>query len=170
MPESPKPSPHDPLLDSNRSFKILRASRADVGLARQGIVEVDGRTVLDEAALVEFISDPARYLLLAIESGRVVGSLNGYALQRPYRCEPQFLLYEVGVRPEYRNRGVGNALVAKFISEARTAGAFEVWVITSQSNGAAMAMYERCGLGRETQNDVAVVLNRVLSGGKRKAG
>lgn len=170
MPESSKPSPSDSLLGSNRSFTILRASSADIAFARQAIVEVDGRTVLDEAALVEFISDPARYLLLAIESGRVVGSLNGYALQRPYRREPQFLLYEVGVRPECRNRGVGKALVAKFISEAQTAGAFEVWVTTSETNEAAMAMYERCGLGRETEKDVAVVLNMALSGGKRKSG
>jgi len=170
MPESPKQSPYDPPLHSNQSFTILRASSANVGLARQAIVEVDGRTMLDEAALVEFISDPARYLLLAMEGGRVVGSLNGYALQRPYRREPQFLLYEVGVRPDCRNRGVGKALVAEFISEARTAGAFEVWVVTSETNEAAMAIYKRCGLGRETQNDAAVVLNMALSGGKRKSG
>ena len=170
MPESPKLSPPEPPPDSNPSFTILRASSADLGLARQAIVEVDGRTALDETALAEFISDLARYLLLAIEGGRVIGSLNGYALQRPYRREPQFLLYEVGVRPECRNRGVGKALVAKFISEARTAGAFEVWVITSEANEAAMAMYESCGLSRETQNDVAVMLNMALSGGKRKAG
>jgi len=138
-------------------------------LARQAIVEVDGRTVLDEAALVEFLSDPARYLLLAIESGRVIGSLNGYSLLRTYRREPQFLLYEVGVRPECRNRGVGKALVASFVREARTAGAFEVWVITSPSNEAAMAMYERSGLGRETQDDVAVVLNIALSTAKTES-
>ncbi|HLW97363.1 MAG TPA: GNAT family N-acetyltransferase [Candidatus Acidoferrales bacterium] len=170
MPESPKLSPPEPPPDSKRSFTILRATSANLGLARQAITEVDGRTVLDEAALVEFISDPARYLLLVIESGRVIGSLNGYALQRPYRREPQFLLYEVGVRPECRNRGVGKALVAKFISEARSAGAFEVWVITSETNEAAMAMYESCGLGRETQDEVAAMLNMALSGGKQKPG
>jgi ribosomal protein S18 acetylase RimI-like enzyme len=169
MPESHKEPAYDPLLSSNRTLTILRASTAEVGLARQAIVEVDGRTVLDEVALVEFLSDPGRYLLIAIESGRVVGSLNGYRLQRTYRREPQFLLYEVGVRPECRNRGVGKALVARFVREARAAGAFEVWVITSPSNEAAMAMYERCGLGRETQDDVAVVLNIALSGGKTES-
>ena len=100
MPEPHEEPADDPLLGSNRTLTILRASTAEVCLARQAIVEVDGRTVLDEVALVEFLSDPARYLLLAIESGRVVGSLNDYRLQRTYRREPQFLLYEVGVRPE----------------------------------------------------------------------
>jgi ribosomal protein S18 acetylase RimI-like enzyme len=166
MPESHKGPAYDPLRRSNRTFTILRASTAEVGLARQAIVEVDGRTVLDDVSLVEFLSDPARYLLLAIESGRVVGSLNGYSLQRTYRREPQFLLYEVGVRPECRNRGVGTALVARFVGEARAAGAFEVWVVTSPSNEAAMAMYERCGLSRENHDDVAVVLNIALSARK----
>jgi ribosomal protein S18 acetylase RimI-like enzyme len=169
MPESHKEPAYDPLRRSNRTFKILRASTAEVGLARQAVVEVDGRTVLDEVALVDFLSDPARYLLLAIEGGRVVGSLNGYSLRRTYRREPQFLLYEVGVRQECRNRGVGKALVARFVREARAAGAFEVWVVTSPVNEAAMAMYERCGLGRETKNDVAVVLNIALSGGKTES-
>lgn len=168
MPDSCKEPTNDPLLSTRQTFSILRASIADVSLARQAIVEVDERTMLDEIALVEFLSDPARYLLLAIEQDRVVGSLNGYALQRPYRREPQFLLYEVGVRPECRSRGIGKALVAGFISEARAAGAFEVWVITSQSNQAAIAMYEGCGLSRETQNDAAVVLNMALNHGKRK--
>lgn len=77
MPESHKEPAFDPLLRSNQTLTILRASTAEMGLACQAIVEVDGRTVLDEVALVEFLSDPARYLLLAIESGRVVGSLNG---------------------------------------------------------------------------------------------
>jgi len=39
--------------------------------------------------------------------------------------------------------------VKAFISEARAAGAFEVWVITNQSNAADIAMYAACGLRRE---------------------
>ena len=149
------------------TIKIWRASKADLVLARQAVVEVDGRTVQDEAALIEFLSDQARYLLLAIENERVVGTLNGYALQRPHRHEPQFLLYEVGVRPECQNRGIGKALVARFIREARDAGAFEVWVITSPSNRAAVAMYEACGLSCETPDVAAVVLNVTLDGTPR---
>jgi ribosomal protein S18 acetylase RimI-like enzyme len=167
MPESRKEPAHNSFIRPKGTLTILRASTAEVSLARKAIIEVDGRTVLDEQALVEFLSDPARYLLIAIDGGRVVGSLNGYRLQRTYRREPQFLLYEVGVLPEFRNRGVGKALVARFVREARTAGAFEVWVITSPSNEAAMALYRRCGLARETRDDVAVVLNIALTGGNK---
>jgi GNAT superfamily N-acetyltransferase len=111
------------------------------------------------------LSDPARYLLLAIEGDRVAGSLSGYALQPPHRREPQFLLYAIDVRSKSRNRGIGKALVKAFIVEARAAGAFEVWVLTKQSNSRAMAMYAHCGLRRENDDDVLLTLPLVSDGG-----
>ena len=88
----------------------------------------------------------------------MVGSLNGYVLQRPYRREPQFLLYEIGVRPDCRNRGIGSALVKRFIAEARAAGAFEVWVVAGKTNRPAMRMYSRCRLRPEHNDDVVLSL------------
>jgi ribosomal protein S18 acetylase RimI-like enzyme len=140
------------------TFTIVRASAADADLARQAMVELHERTPLDESALVAFLSDPANYLLLALEGGRVVGSLNGYALRHPHRHEPAFLLYEIDVRSECRNRGIGTALVESFVAQGRAEGAFEVWVVTNQSNPAAMAMYSQCGLRRPNPDDVMMEL------------
>jgi ribosomal protein S18 acetylase RimI-like enzyme len=139
-------------------FTIVRAKTADVELAREAMLELHERKTFDHDAMVKFLSDPASYLFLALEDGRVAGSLFGYALAHPPMCEPQFLLYEVDVRPQTRRRGIGKALVQAFIAAARTAGAFEVWVITNQSNAAAMAMYAACGLRRENPDDVMLAL------------
>lgn len=49
---------------------------------------------------------------------------------------------------EHRNRGVGTALVDRFVSEARSANSFEVWVLTNHTNAPAIAMYKRAGLER----------------------
>jgi len=149
---------------SARPVTLLRARDADADLAREAIIELHGRTPVDETAMVEFLRDPARYLLLALEDRWVVGSLNGYALTHPHRREPQFLLYEIDVRPQRRNRGIGKTLVKTFIAEARAAGAFEVWVLTNQSNEAAMAMYSHCGLRRQNHDDV--MLSLMLNSGK----
>jgi GNAT superfamily N-acetyltransferase len=35
-----------------------------------------------------------------------------------YRREPRFLLYEIDVRPQHRNRGIGKALVKRLIRSA----------------------------------------------------
>jgi ribosomal protein S18 acetylase RimI-like enzyme len=141
---------------------VVRASERDRGLAAEAMLELHELEPLDEAALVEFLSDPGCYLLLAIEDGQVAGSLYGYALARPDRPEPQFLLYEIDVREEFRGRRIGTALVQRFFLEARAAGAFEVWVVMNASNQAAMALYRSCGLGRENPDDVmfAIALER----------
>ena len=133
---------------------VLRASPTDFDLACEAVLEVHRRAPLDAVALVKFLADPMRYLLLAIEAGQVVGSLNGYALQPPHRRDPQFLLYEIDVRPDWQRRGIGRALVARFIAEARNARAWEVWVLTNRSNAAAMGLYASCGLRTENSDDV----------------
>jgi GNAT superfamily N-acetyltransferase len=88
----------------------------------------------------------------------VVGSLYGYALQRPDRRETPVFLYSIDVRPEYWNRGIGTALVEQFINEGRRAGAFEIWVLTNESNKGAMAMYAHAGLQRRNVGDVMLEL------------
>jgi GNAT superfamily N-acetyltransferase len=135
----------------------VRATRDHADLARQALTELHERPV-DESALREFLDDGRRYLLLAVEDGRAVGSLYGYALRQPYRVEPQFLLYALDVREGFRRRGTGRALVERFGVEARDAGAYEMWVLTSASNLAAMRLYERCGMRRENPDDVMWVL------------
>lgn len=138
-------------------MSILRANETYLELAREAIAEVHQRS-LDDAALADFLSRPWCYLLLACEDGHVVGSLNGYALQHPHRSQPQFILYEIDVRPEWRNRGIGKALVENFITEAQASSAFEVWVLTNQSNEAAIALYKSCGLHRHNDDDVMLSL------------
>ncbi|HET7499282.1 MAG TPA: GNAT family N-acetyltransferase [Candidatus Eisenbacteria bacterium] len=140
------------------SVSIVRATRDHADLARQALTELPERPV-DESALREFLDDERRYLLLAVENGLAVGSLYGYALRQPYRVEPQFLLYALDVREGFRRRGIGRALVERFGAEARGAGAYEMWVLTSASNEAGMRLYERCGMRRENPDDVMWVLS-----------
>jgi ribosomal protein S18 acetylase RimI-like enzyme len=151
---------------SDLEITILRATSSEIELARQALREITlatshHRPPLDDAALAEFLANPRHYFLLAAEREKVVGSLYGYALQHPYRREPQFFLYGIDVRPECRNRKIGTALVDQFINEARLAGAFEVWVLTNESNRAAMSMYAHAGLTRPNPDDA--MLNLTLS-------
>jgi GNAT superfamily N-acetyltransferase len=131
---------------------VLRLSDLDLELARKAMTEVNGRAVND-VAVQEFLRDPSCYLIVA---------LNGYALRRPYRPEPQFLLYEVDVRPNWQNQGIGKKLVSAFIEEARRRGAFEVWVLTERSNETAVSVYRHCGLSQENPDANAVMMNILL--------
>jgi ribosomal protein S18 acetylase RimI-like enzyme len=152
-------NPPSPPQHSDDPCTIVRANETHYKFALDGLADLHHRH-MDEAAMEEFLADSRNYLVVAVADNRVVGSLRGYALQPPHRHEPQFLLYEVDVRPECQNRGIGSALVNAFINEARSAGALEIWVLTAESNQPAMTMYANCGLRRENADDV--MLNLML--------
>jgi ribosomal protein S18 acetylase RimI-like enzyme len=140
------------------AFIVFRAAASDAGLARIALAEVHERKPVEAAAIIAFLDDPTCFLFLAVENGQVLGSLNGYALRHPNQTGPQFLLYEIDVRPECRRRGVGSSLVNAFTDAARAAAAFEVWVVSNESTPAALGLYRKCGYRRENDDDVMLSL------------
>lgn len=142
---------------------VLRATTSDLELARRAIIDLNlptsqHRVKFDKAALREYLADSKKYLMLAMRKRQVLGSLYGYALKHPHRREPQFFLYGIDVRAEYRNQGIGTALVHHFIAEAKRAQAFEVWVLTNRTNRSAMAMYAHAGFRRSGFGEVMLEL------------
>lgn len=144
--------------DRRATVSVFRAGPEHADVAARAIREVHERSPLDVAALAAFLADRSCMLLVAVAEGDVVGSLNGHALRHPQRRDPQFLLYELDVKPAWRRRGIATSLVAAFVSAARAEGAFEVWLGTNTSNAAAMATYRRCGFERRNQDDAMLSL------------
>ena len=157
----------------NPKIAIVRATPSELGLARQAIAVHLATShftgAVDDAALADFLAHRSHYLLMAMEGKKIAGSLYGYALRQPYRREPQFFLYAIDVRPECRKRGIGTALVNQFVREAKRANACEVWVLTNESNRAAMAMYARAALKRPSTDDAVLVLEFRASSKPRKS-
>ncbi len=140
------------------AFSVFRAGVEHFDVAARAVRDVHERPTTDEGALAAFLADRSCILLVAVADEDVVGSVNGYALRHPQRPEPQFLLYELDVKPAWRRRGVGTSLVTAFADAARAQGAFEVWVGTNESNAAAMATYRRCGFERRNRDDAMLSL------------
>jgi ribosomal protein S18 acetylase RimI-like enzyme len=140
---------------------IVRVTAGHIALAERAVRDVHGRKDADPSALARFLADAATLMLVAVDGDDVVGSVYGHLLAAPHRPEPRCLLYEFDVRPRWRRRGIGAALVRAFVDAARDAGAFSVWLVTNASNDAAMATYRRCGFERRHADDVmwSVVLD-----------
>jgi len=83
---------------------------------------------------------PAGRLLLAFVHGEAAGTA-GLRPLRKQACEAKRLY----VRPEYRGKGVGRALLERLVSEARAAGYEEMYGDTLQSMRSALEMYYRMG-------------------------
>ncbi len=76
------------------------------------------------------------------------GFLTAHRLQRFDARQAEILLYEIGIHEDFRQRGIGKALIETGKLWAAEVGADEVWVLTSSSNTAAMRLYASSG-GKE---------------------
>ena len=96
-----------------------------------------------------FLSDPTHHLLLAYDSaGRAIGMISGIETTHPDKGTEMFI-YELGVAPTARLKGVATELVKALADLARTRGCYGMWVGTEPENAAAQATYRKAGANEE---------------------
>jgi ribosomal protein S18 acetylase RimI-like enzyme len=91
---------------------------------------------------------PDATLIVASDGPAVVGWVYGHELVHP-DGELTMLLYALDVADQARRRGIGKALVAAFVDDARSRDCTEVWVLTDDENDAGLATYGAAGGERD---------------------
>ncbi len=118
----------------------------DAAAVQQAAHLFDGPPIEDATAT--FLAQPGHHLLLAYEDGRAVGMVTGVEMTHPDKGTEMFL-YELGVAPDARLKGVGTALVEALAELARERGCYGMWVGTEHDNEAAQRTYRRAGANDE---------------------
>ncbi len=99
--------------------------------------------------LAAWLAAKSNVMIGAWEDQQPVGMVYGYFLPRPDDQPDMLLLYSIDVAPDARRQGIGRALLDAFRREA-PAG---VWLITNESNTAAMALYGSADAVRPHKDD-----------------
>jgi ribosomal protein S18 acetylase RimI-like enzyme len=102
----------------------------------------------------EFLGNPSNLLIVAFRAEMPIGFLLAYRLERCDRAAPMLLIYEIGVAPQFQNRGVGTSLVEQAKRLCERGRFMKMWVVTSASNEAAMNLYRSTGGHRSAEDDV----------------
>lgn len=100
--------------------------------------------------LTAWLANAHNVMIGAFEGGAPAGMAYGHVLERPDDRPDMLLLYSIDVGEAFRRRGVGTAITRAFAAEA----ADGAWVLTSESNEAAMRMYRGAGGRRPHDDDV----------------
>ncbi len=98
------------------------------------------------------LADPCFVGVVAMDAGAPVGFAYGHVL--PQMTRTALLIYSVDTDAEHRRRGAASAMIAAMRRLSVERGYYEMWVLTSAANTAAMRLYARCGGVRETDDDV----------------
>lgn len=107
----------------------------------------------DPRAAAAYLRDPANVLFLARDGREPVGFLRGTALRQLKTKRRQMFLYEIAVAPSHRRRGIGRALVARFLEYCRRQRCEEAFVFTDPGNTPAVRLYRTTGAVTETPAD-----------------
>jgi ribosomal protein S18 acetylase RimI-like enzyme len=100
-------------------------------------------------ATARFLAHSDHHLLFAYdEGGRAVGMISGVETTHPDKGTEMFI-YELGVAPDARLRGVATGLVRALGELARERGCYGMWVGTEPDNAAAQATYRKAGASEE---------------------
>ncbi len=105
----------------------------------------DEGTEWDSQQGEKFLKDSNNALFVAFLENQAVEFLTANRLQRFDKRGAEVLLYEIGVREDARQKGIGRALIREVKLWAKEVGADEVWVLTNRSNTAAIALYQLMG-------------------------
>ena len=104
----------------------------------------------------ELLADDRTIFLVAFdgEGPEPVGFVLAYELLRRHGDPSQLFVYEVGVAPTARRRGVATELLRELRRIARSRGIRHGFVLTNEANEAAMELYRSLGGMRPNADDV----------------
>jgi GNAT superfamily N-acetyltransferase len=132
---------------------IVRGTETDADtigcLIRELAESSGGKSEVDAAYVTRYLGFPGRTVLLAEAAGERVGLLAFSLNPNLYHAADGCLIEDLFVRPAWRGRGVGRALVARVMAEAARQGWAEVSVSTDRDNRAALSLYRGMGLVEE---------------------
>ena len=132
---------------------IVRATAADgeavACLVRELAGSSNEESRVDAGYVGRYLAFPGRTVLLAEVDGERVGFLAFSLNPNLWHAMDACLIEDLFVRPAWRGRGVGRALVAHVMAEAAQQGWAEVSVSTGRDNQAALSLYRGLGLVEE---------------------
>jgi aminoglycoside 3-N-acetyltransferase I len=132
-------------------FNVIKLSPDDVAPAKQLILffqEDDGVAeplVTSDAYLQKLLAKESFHIVVAMKDGFLIGGATAYELDMYKKSVREMFLYEIAVKPAYRQTGVGAALIGKLKQLCSQRGIDEMYVGTTTPNLAAMKLYSSTG-------------------------
>jgi len=96
---------------------------------------------------------PTTLVLLAYVEETVVGIATCFLGFSTFAARPLLNLHDFSVLPEYRGRGIGQALLRAVEAAARERGCVKVTLEVQENNRRARELYERAGLAQAVYGD-----------------
>ncbi|AWX44690.1 Gentamicin 3-N-acetyltransferase [Flagellimonas maritima] len=97
-------------------IQTIRLSRTDSSLFKKLItllneVFEENITIASDNHLQNLIAKPEFYAIVAIANDIILGGLTAYELQSYYNDKSELYIYDIAVKSEFQNKGIGKKLI-----------------------------------------------------------
>ncbi|MBS9461108.1 GNAT family N-acetyltransferase [Flagellimonas sp. 389] len=97
-------------------IQTIRLSKIDLFLFKKLVtllneVFEENSTVASDAHLQKLIAKPEFYAVVAISNDLIIGGLTAYELQNYYTDKSELYIYDIAVKSEFQNKGIGKQLI-----------------------------------------------------------
>lgn len=96
-----------------------------------------------ERGLRLLLSNPQTAVIVAVQSGQVIGMCTGQLLISTAQGGPSALVEDVAVLPDHQGKGIGRRLVAAAEAWAVSQGASRIQLLADRNNAPALAFYQK---------------------------
>jgi ribosomal protein S18 acetylase RimI-like enzyme len=100
----------------------------------------------DDDYLARLLSKPNFIAIAAQCEGQVVGGLAAYVLTKFEQARSEVYLYDLAVDERFRRQGIATALIRELQNEAKSRGAYVVFVQAEYEDEPAVALYTKLGV------------------------
>ncbi|MFM2387895.1 MAG: hypothetical protein RL660_2652 [Bacteroidota bacterium] len=136
--------------------RIIRLKATDTAIL-QALLEklVQPEEKLTSEHLRTLLSDKCVYIYIAAEEDELLGYVYAFRFPSLYSNDYMAYLYDIEVKEEYRQRGIGKALIAALKNQLTLDGVDELWLGTATDNVSGQALFSKAGglKSDETFND-----------------
>ena len=126
-----------PEISRSRPEPNLGQTPAWKSLVAQDAVEEEIYRVIEHSNLVQVNFSTEFVGFEEVEDGVVAGFASAVRYVHPDKPS-ELWINEVGVAPAFHRRGLGKAIMARLLEQARADGCREAWVLTDEDNAAVM--------------------------------
>nr|WP_299000092.1 GNAT family N-acetyltransferase [uncultured Allomuricauda sp.] len=128
-------------------LKVSRLHKNDVNLFIQLIgllneVFEEYHTVGSKKQLEKLLNKPEFYAVAAFMNGSIIGGLTAYELECYYNDKSELYIYDIAVKPEFQNQGVGKRLINYLKECALKKGIETIFVDAYSEDKQAVKFYE----------------------------
>lgn len=139
------------------SLKISRLQKNDLNLFIELIellneVFEESHTVGSKEHLEKLLAKPDFYAVAVLKNDKIIGGLTAYELKRYYNNKSELYIYDIAVKTELHNQGIGKKLI-NFLKEYSTKNGIETIFVEAHSEDEQAIKFYESAIGKGEKVD-----------------